>query len=92
MTAPATTRPWRVEDGASILGADDYIIADLGMASETSRDVPNAALIVRAVNAFDDLVAAADALLAKELERHGLGCWTNELEALRAALAKAREP
>lgn len=79
MSAAPTPRPWetRPDEPATIVRHDGLVVA---MALRGSRDVPgevalaNAALIVRAVNAHDALVEAAEAHRAwSYAEKHSIG-------------------
>ena len=93
MTEP-TPRPWTTR-GGRIYGADDDPIASTGVSSRWSEeDKANEKLIVRAVNAHDELVAALKCLV-KETEYMWEDadlmpeCTGEALIAARAALAKA---
>lgn len=104
MTAPeATPRPWLIDpdpdfESMLILGPDEIIAADCCVVSmdaeKRSEDIckANAALIVRAVNAHDALVAAlldAQAYIASRGGQTG-GERLRVQQRIRAALAAAR--
>lgn len=98
MTDHATPRPW-VLDGFVIADPNgDTPTGRWGIASAEPRTNPvekqaNAALIVRAVNCHDELVAALEALLHEVDRCDDAATWRlADVEAnARAALARARE-
>ena len=99
-----TPRPWVVDFNHRIVDGEGEPIADckvVGAITRLSNQKPaaDAALIVRAVNAHDDLVAALRALVDKyaELVNGGdCGFWNpeneDEMKAARTAIAKALSP
>lgn len=97
--AEPTPRPWRYidrdGDGTSILirSATSLTVCLITWAGNDSfdEDFANAALICRAVNAFDDLVAACEQALKtyEVIDDDNYSPMTRQM--LRAALDKARE-
>ena len=92
MTDNTTPRPWRHEtDGIASL---DWIEGANGSLVAMQVAPNNAALIVRAVNAHDDLVRALDAIMAslhEERDTKLASLSRDDMIALaRAALAKAK--
>jgi hypothetical protein len=97
MSAPKhTPLPWHA-DGPEVMGLDSN--GDFGEHVATAWNAPggpepegavaNAALIVRAVNAHSDLLAAVEALLSQLNDPCPYDAATTRAAA-RAALAKAR--
>lgn len=94
--------PWRVDDYAmssqhmatrfkQILDAESNLVADLGDSDQDQA--ANAAFIVRAVNAHDDLLAALEHLTEAIGDEGDFEYVTGDrgiYPAVRAALAKAR--
>ena len=83
--------PWIIDPDESMPlaviqdNADGMGVCEIGERNE--ENLANAALIVRCVNAHDDLVKAVEACLAMLDNRH----WNGDMVAhARAALAKAR--
>lgn len=86
-----TPTPWHTDDDDTVRAPNGFIVARINEFAESFCDKMhenNAALIVRAVNSHDDLVAAlrkADA----ELERRGYDPGNSTRIVVLAALAKA---
>ena len=61
MTDVSTPRPWKIHKGDTVLGGPNNvgILCDYEYGIDRETAIANAALIVRAVNAHDDLVIAA---------------------------------
>jgi hypothetical protein len=117
MSNEATARPWEQHadliwspDGKAVIaalcephGSQFVSYRKLEMTSPDFREAyANAELIVRAVNAHDDLVAALREMLGEELsgesnpyvpDEQGVSLWRTfgELRRARAALAKGEE-
>jgi hypothetical protein len=100
----ATPRPWRTDEPYFIYiwGPDQAMVADIpgdedtylvrmrgvGRGATEEEQRANAALIVKAVNSHDELLAAAQAALALLAECDAEDTMAARL--LRAAIAKAR--
>lgn len=91
-----TPTPWEVSDHVGAydyaIGNDDYFVAYMQVLPVDGADKANAALIVRAVNSHEALVAALEKLT--EFATEGVAVpesWDVILNA-RAALALAKEP
>ena len=95
-----TPTPWEVSDHVGAydyaIGNDDYFVAYMQVLPVDGADKANAALIVRAVNSHDALVAALETF-----ERICTRRWRSlpadmpekqAIDAARAALALAKEP
>ena len=78
-TKEATARPWIAEQGGRHIHANRDICLIVGKFEDPEADA-NAELIVRAVNAHDELLAACKALMANQAGSMDLG---------KAAIAKA---
>ena len=112
MTDKATPRPWRVGDdpgetSCMVLDPQGRSVADCLRPKIPVRECwPNARLIVRAVNAHDDLVAALETCegVLQDYAAGGQAFFSQfsnpvgtaeshlaALEAIRTALAKVRE-
>lgn len=85
-------RPWALadEDAAdiSIIGDDGFVVLHVGgIADDVGK--ADAAVIVQAVNAHDELVAALQATLAGLLNEHARDERVRALSLATAVLAKA---
>lgn len=73
----ATPLPWKIGGGANVVGADDTLVTSVprpkGAGAAERRDA-NARLIVRAVNAFEPLLAVARALYVVQTRDCPWGC------------------
>jgi len=78
--------PWSLKEGF-VMDADGVLVVD----SEWTDDGPMA-LIVRAVNCHDQLVAALETLTAWETGTRPELTWGDVLDATSAALAAAKVP
>jgi len=91
---PWVAVPWHAHGLISVCGADDVVVAECS----GIHTAANAALIVRAVNAHDDLVAACEAwdqgfVDGEDFDADQFLAWVNRNRRLaRAALAKAGKP
>ncbi len=95
LLAKAAPRPWVHAPQSTAVRAQGCIVADCCL-STPDVDTANAALIVRAVNAHDDLVAACERALAAlgrcspaANDRRGASLHDIATADIRAALAKA---
>lgn len=103
MNAQHTPTPWHVGDGKAariIYGQDGYAIADATVyhGRHGGAEEANAAFIVRAVNAHDDLVAALrkarnaiseEVLAAGDEDHPTIARHARIIDEIDAALAKA---
>ncbi len=105
--APHTPTPWRIVDDSELTIADAHggsAIAYLNMDPNEKVRYADAAFIVRAVNAHDDLLAACkdalrkldlvvmNAMITPSMLGNGsraIGSYIATVDALRAAIAKA---
>ena len=92
-TSEATKRPWCVGDRKWEIFGENRLIVETSASSSSVEHTANAALIVRAVNAHDALVAACERLV--EDVEHGYrpleGCLCVGLARTALALAKGEE-
>jgi hypothetical protein len=91
-----TPGPWRVNSGHGELWIESVKHGRVICAFEkhrtgqyTEQDGANAEFIVRACNAHDELLAACEALIS-QYDAPGGPALTEQVEAVRAAIAKAR--
>jgi hypothetical protein len=103
--AEHTKTPWRVERGVIVAGSEDDYVCDTACYRKSSENEANAAFIVRAVNAHDEMVealTAGEAALVEAISRLEDACTelhdedyndpflNHALETMRVALSKAR--
>lgn len=92
MEAKHTATPWKIAgaSGTAVYGATGNMVAaiygDDPQCRADERMIANAAFIVRACNAHDDLVKALQGLIRAG---HSLNASSHEWNAAHAALAKA---
>jgi hypothetical protein len=94
MTAPEhSSLPWRYDSpSGTIWDADDKLVLSV---SENQRAIANARLIITAVNAHANLLAAAEEILGAWENRNGMGTlynMTRAIPSIHAAIARAEEP
>lgn len=91
MSEPSPT-PWKIDNGYAIQDANGLDLAEInGWDTDSERDDANAALIVRAVNAHAELLAAATEIcLAADAVTAMAGHEPDTIRALRAAVIKAK--
>ena len=93
MTAPEhSPLPWRYDSPSGMIwDADDKLVLSV---SENQRAIANARLIITAVNAHANLLAAAEEILGAWETKNGMGTlynMTRAVPSIRAAIAKAEE-